>query len=899
MKRINIYRNIALVLVSVVLLSFITKPETTKYKCLIQMTNYSGEGAYIAISLLDDKGDYVKTLYVHGDDDDWYYDITEWWNFYGKKRTEIDAITGATISGGKRSITVIELENDKIDAGYKIRFETAVEDKEYYKDDVQFELTSETIKSKVEGKGFIRYIRMIPPEIIHCMIISIWRYSHLSLAISSSLFILIASITGIILAFEPISEQLQPYAVQNLENHTLAKTITILKKEYDEVLSIEKDHNNFIIASVITKEGTDERFYINPTTGKKIADLIDKAPIYKFATNLHRSLFLKTSGRIIICIVSFFLFLIAVTGIILILKRQGGILKFFSKVVKESFNQYYHVIIGRLSLVPIIIITITGVYLSLEKFSLIPSEEINHTISSQQISEVNQKSSKDFPIFKNTFLSDLKKIEFPFSDDREDYFYLKLKTKELVVDQYSGNILSEIAYPLTTLISSFSLNLHTGRGNILWSIILLLSTVSILFFIYSGFSMTLNRKKKTIAIPKNIHHSNEAEYIILVGSETGNTYHLAKQLFDALANLKKKVFIAELNSYQHYKKIKHLLVLTSTYGKGEAPTNGAQFLQKIDTIIQADNVQFSVVGFGSHAYPDFCQYAIEIDNTLSKNSGFTQTIPLEKIHNQSYEKFQNWLETWSNHIGLPMHIEAPVEKPLNKSQQFKVIERTSLQEDQTFLLRLKPTQKVRCQSGDLLAFYPNNETVPRYYSIGSIKRDLLLCIKKHDLGVCSTFLSQLEKGDLTSASIKKNNEFHFPKNRKQVVLISNGTGIGPFLGMINENKKNIETHLFWGGRTKSSFDLYRDHINNSIKSNQLTTIHTAFSREKENKKYVQYLVLEESILIAKVLSNNGIIMICGSLAMEEGVKNALATIAKVQLNAPLEKFNNQIKTDCY
>lgn len=164
MKRINIYRNIALVLASVVLLSFITKPETTKYKCLIQMTNYSGEGAYIAISLLDDKGDYVKTLYVHGDDDDWYYDITEWWNFYGKKRTEIDAITGATISGGKRSITVIELENDKIDAGYKIRFETAVEDKEYYKDDVQFELTSETVKSKVEGKGFIRYIRMIPQK---------------------------------------------------------------------------------------------------------------------------------------------------------------------------------------------------------------------------------------------------------------------------------------------------------------------------------------------------------------------------------------------------------------------------------------------------------------------------------------------------------------------------------------------------------------------------------------------------------------------------------------------------------------------------------------------------------------------------------------------------------------
>jgi hypothetical protein len=110
---------------------------------------------------LDNKGQYEKTLYVHGDDEDWYYDITQWWSFYGKKRTEIDAITGATISGGERAITIIELEDNKIDAGYRIRFETAVEDKEYFKDDVEFELTSENVDSKIEGKGFIRYVRMI------------------------------------------------------------------------------------------------------------------------------------------------------------------------------------------------------------------------------------------------------------------------------------------------------------------------------------------------------------------------------------------------------------------------------------------------------------------------------------------------------------------------------------------------------------------------------------------------------------------------------------------------------------------------------------------------------------------------------------------------------------------
>tara|TARA_R110002073_G_scaffold336208_1_gene530963 strand:- start:105831 stop:106223 length:393 start_codon:yes stop_codon:yes gene_type:complete len=129
---------------------------------MIQMTNYTGESAYVVISLINPDGAYEKTLYVQGDDDEWYHDISEWWNFYGKKRTAIDAITGATIAGGEGSINVIEIEDSKINTGYSIRFETAVEDQEYYTKDVEFELTSENVKSKKEGKGFIRYVRMLP-----------------------------------------------------------------------------------------------------------------------------------------------------------------------------------------------------------------------------------------------------------------------------------------------------------------------------------------------------------------------------------------------------------------------------------------------------------------------------------------------------------------------------------------------------------------------------------------------------------------------------------------------------------------------------------------------------------------------------------------------------------------
>lgn len=138
-----------------------TKTETKAVKCMIQMTNYTGEGAYVVISLIDAAGEYEETLYVQGDDSEWYSEISEWWKFYGKHRPNIDAISGATLSGGERTVNVLQIPVDKIDQGYSLRFETAVEDQEYYNEDLQFPLTTENLKSKKEGKGFIRYVRLL------------------------------------------------------------------------------------------------------------------------------------------------------------------------------------------------------------------------------------------------------------------------------------------------------------------------------------------------------------------------------------------------------------------------------------------------------------------------------------------------------------------------------------------------------------------------------------------------------------------------------------------------------------------------------------------------------------------------------------------------------------------
>jgi sulfite reductase (NADPH) flavoprotein alpha-component len=197
------------------------------------------------------------------------------------------------------------------------------------------------------------------------MIGSLWRYSHFILALVSALFIIVASVTGAILAIEPISEVSQRYAVTNLSDVRLSETLKVLEDNYNEVLEIEVSAEDFVKASVFTKKAINETIYINPITGDKLGEVSSQAPFFSFITNLHRSLFLKSIGRGFVGIVSFLLCFIAITGLFLLAQRQGGFKKWFTKVKEKDFTQRYHVILARWFLVPIIILAVTGVYLSL------------------------------------------------------------------------------------------------------------------------------------------------------------------------------------------------------------------------------------------------------------------------------------------------------------------------------------------------------------------------------------------------------------------------------------------------------------------------------------------------------------------------------------------------------
>lgn len=731
------------------------------------------------------------------------------------------------------------------------------------------------------------------------MTISIWRYSHLALAISSFLFIALASITGIILAFEPISQKVQPYKTDGFSEMNVAEAIENFRSNYDEVFDIAVDDNQFVILNAIDQEGNDVSVYANPKTGKKIAEVGEKNEFFQWVTNLHRSLFLKETGRFIIGLISFLLLLIAFSGTVLVIQRQRGIKRFFTKIIKENFAQYYHVVLGRWTLIPIIIIALTGTYLSLVKFNVFTEQKISHDIDFDKIISEPKKEIADFKVFQDIPLSDVRKIEFPFSDDPEDYFALQLMNRELVVNQFTGEVLSEIEYSKITIFNTLSLDLHTGRASAIWSIILAIACINILFFIYSGFAITLKRMKNKL---RNKYKKEDCKFIILIGSENGTTIRYANAVHNELLKNGQKSFITELNNYTIFPKAEHLIVMTATYGLGDAPTNATKFLQKIKENPQSNSVHFSVLGFGSKAYPDFCQFAFEVHNTLLQESWAEPLLEIHTVDDKSPDDFEKWTSHWSQKTAIPFDISP---KLLNlkpkRTQQLVVTERTEIAHiDGSFLIRLKFKKKAKFTSGDLLAIYPANDHRERLYSIGKVNGEVQLSVKLHQNGLGSGFLYQLNPGDNIDAYLSSNKHFHFPNKSNSVVMISNGTGIAPFLGMIDENRNKIKTYLYCGFRDQSSFELYKNDLEKGLSEEKLTQLNLAYSRQGE-KQYVKDLVLRDANLMAETLKNGGVIMICGSLAMEQMVVTNLEAICLERKMETIGYYQsrNQLLTDCY
>jgi len=181
--------------------------------------------------------------------------------------------------------------------------------------------------------------------------------------------------------------------------------------------------------------------------------------------------------------------------------------------------------------------------------------------------------------------------------------------------------------------------------------------------------------------------------------------------------------------------------------------------------------------------------------------------------------------------------------------------------------------------------------LPRYYSIASSQEcnsaELHLTVKQVQFNVrertrkgsCSTYLNQwLKVGTQVQFKLMSGNSFRLPeKSDVPVILIAAGTGIAPFRAFLQERElqKSADNWLIFGEKHEEYDFLYQQEIKKWLNHRVLARVDPAFSRDGENKIYVQDKIHENADEIYRWLNKGACIYVCGSLKMGVGVRQTI------------------------
>ncbi|KAM7413157.1 hypothetical protein PAMA_020506 [Pampus argenteus] len=136
----------------------------------------------------------------------------------------------------------------------------------------------------------------------------------------------------------------------------------------------------------------------------------------------------------------------------------------------------------------------------------------------------------------------------------------------------------------------------------------------------------------------------------------------------------------------------------------------------------------------------------------------------------------------------------------------------------------------------------------------------------------------------------RKSQFRLPfKATMPVIMIGPGTGIAPFMGFIQERawlkqqgKEVGETVMFFGCRYKMEDYIYQEELEEAERNGVLTQLSVAFSRDQEEKVYVQHLLKNNKEKIwQQINSDNAHIYVCGDAKnMAKDVQTAFHEIAE-------------------
>jgi len=141
---------------------------------------------------------------------------------------------------------------------------------------------------------------------------------------------------------------------------------------------------------------------------------------------------------------------------------------------------------------------------------------------------------------------------------------------------------------------------------------------------------------------------------ILWGSQTGNSETLGKKLSKALAAKGHTPTLRDMAdvSPADLSASRHLLIITSTYGDGEAPDNAAALhaaLHAADAPF-LESVNFAVLALGDSSYPDFCKCGHDFHTRLTA-LGAKPLVPIIECDVDYDEPFATWIQQLEQSLG--------------------------------------------------------------------------------------------------------------------------------------------------------------------------------------------------------------------------------------------------------
>lgn len=119
------------------------------------LSNYGGDGAYLALYVTDAQGAYVGSLWMAGAKSKYYEHLSGWYRATGGNVAEIDGITGASVGAGRTLEITLDLADALFDAGYTLHVDAAVEDMRDSPNEVAVPLTAAGAGTTLPGRRYI------------------------------------------------------------------------------------------------------------------------------------------------------------------------------------------------------------------------------------------------------------------------------------------------------------------------------------------------------------------------------------------------------------------------------------------------------------------------------------------------------------------------------------------------------------------------------------------------------------------------------------------------------------------------------------------------------------------------------------------------------------------------